>query len=165
MTDFANLVGGGRALGPLLAAVIDGWSDVVLLAAIPNGVPVALGVAETCHVELRALPITRSDDGAVIAAMPDLSGRNVVVVDDGVETGTVARTAAAALRGSGVASLILAVPVCPREAAADLQHRYDEIVAVVTPMARRDLAWHYDDFDTIDEHTAMRLLWDHNAVS
>lgn len=165
MSDFANLVAGGRALGPLLAAEIKDRTDVVLLAAIPNGVPVALGVAESCDAAVRALPVERSDAGVIIAVKPELGGRHVVVVDDGVETGTVARAAAAALRASGVASLTLAVPVCPREAMADLQHRYDAIVAVARPMARRDLAWHYDDFDTIDEHTAMRLLWDHNAVS
>ncbi len=165
MTDFANLVAGGRRLGPLLAAVLADHPDPVPLAAVPNGVPVALGIAESVPRPLRALKVARSDDGVVIEPMPDLDGRAVVVIDDGVETGTVARAAAAALRESGVKALILAVPVCPMETLADLKDRYDSIVAVVRPMARRDLAWHYADFDTIDEATAMRLLWDHNAIS
>ncbi len=89
-----------------------------------------------------------------------MAGRCVVVIDDGVETGTAARAAASALRESGVESLLLAVPVCPREALADLQHRYDQVVAVVRPLARRSLAWHYADFDTIDDAAAARLLAD-----
>lgn len=170
MSDFANLVDGGRRLAPALAAVLVDHPEAVLLAAIPNGVPVGLGIAESMSSEsistdLRALPVSRSDEGVEIAPLRDLAGRTVVVIDDGVETGTVARAAAAALRESGVATLILAVPVCPMEAQADLTRRYDAIVAVVRPLARRALAWHYEDFDTIDEATAMRLLWDHNAIS
>ena len=164
MSDFANLVDGGRRLGPLLtAALFD--TDALLLAAIPNGVPVALGVVDSFAAPVRALAVARSDEGAAVATVPDLVGRTVIVIDDGVETGTVARAAAFALRESGVGMLVLAVPVCPREAMADLQHLYDRVVAVVSPMARRDLSWHYADFDTIDEAAAMRLLSDHNAIS
>ena len=165
MADFANLVDGGRKLGPLVAAALADHPDPVLLAAIPNGVPVALGVVESVSAPLRALRVARSDDGVQVEPMADLAGCTVVVLDDGVETGTLARAAATALRESGVGTLVLAVPVCPMEAMADLRHRYDVVVAVSKPMARRDLTWHYADFDTIDEATAMRLLWDHNAIS
>ena len=158
MSDFAGLGDGGRRLGPLLDDALSGHPDALLLAAIPNGVPVALGIVETFPCRIQALPVVRSDAGAAVAPMAGLEGRTVVVVDDGVETGTVARAAADALRASGVGLLVLAVPVCPREAAADLQHRYDLIVAVARPLARRDLAWHYDDFDVIDETTALGLL-------
>lgn len=158
MTDFANLVDGGRRLGPLLRDAMADEADTVLLAAIPNGVPVAVGIREAYGRPVRALPVQRTDAGASVAAIPDLAGRTVIVVDDGVETGSVARAAASALRESGVARLVLAVPVCPREALADLQHRYDLIVAVARPLARRSLTWHYADFDTIDEAEALRLL-------
>lgn len=163
MKDFANLLDGGRRLGPLLVDALAGHDDPILLPVLPNGVPVALGVVEAHAWPLQSLPVDRSDEGVVIAPQLGLEGRTVVVIDDGVETGTVARAAAAALRESGVGMLVLAVPVCPREALADLQHRYDVVVAASRPMARRDLAWHYDDFDTIDDATARRLLWDHNA--
>lgn len=156
MSDFANLADGGRRLGALLLEALEAAADPLLLLALPNGVPVARGIAETVAAPMRLLPVERSDDGATVASMPDLAGRTVVVIDDGVETGTVARAAATALRASGVERLILAVPVCPREALADLAHRYDLVVAVVRPLARRDLAWHYADFDTIDEADARR---------
>jgi predicted phosphoribosyltransferase len=172
VSDFANLLDGGRRLGPALwealAAGEDPASDVVLLPVMPNGVPVAIGVAQGgaaagASWSMQSLPVSRSADGAVVLPQPGLEGRMVVVIDDGVETGTVARAAALALRESGVGRLVLAVPVCPREATVDLQHRYDLVVAVSRPIARRDLSSHYDDFDTIDDDTARRLLWDHNA--
>ena len=158
MSDFANLADGGRRLAALLADAIVDQVDVVLCPAIPNGVPVVSGMLETLTLPVVPLPVERSDEGARILPIEGVRGRTVVVVDDGVETGTVARAAVAPLRESGAARLILAVPVCPREAMADLQHGYDVIVSVVRPMMRRDLAWHYADFDTIDEPAARRLL-------
>ncbi|MHB1212868.1 MAG: phosphoribosyltransferase, partial [Candidatus Nanopelagicales bacterium] len=119
MSDFASLADGGRRLAPVLAEAVGGLPGVVLLAAIPNGVPVALGAAETLALEVSGLAVERSEAGACVPARPDLAGRHVVVVDDGVETGRVARAAAASLRASGVASRRRAGPVCPREAAAD----------------------------------------------
>ena len=71
---------------------------------------------------------------------------------DGVETGTASRLVGAALRSGGAARVVLAVPVCPRQAEAGLSTVYDEIVAIDRPLARRDLRWHYADFDTIDLH-------------
>ena len=65
-------------------------------------------------VDVRGLPVTRSADGAVAEPVEGIEGRLVIVVDDGVETGTVARAAAAALRPLGPARLVLAVPVCSR---------------------------------------------------
>jgi len=159
VSDFANLRDAGLRLGSALADAYD-VADVTVLAAVPNGVPVALGIREAWAVDVQPLPVTRSDEGAEVAADPALAGRRVIVVDDGVETGTVARAAAAALRASGVDLLVLAVPVCPREAMADLALRYDDVIALVKPLARRDLAWHYADFDTVDEATAQRLLGD-----
>ncbi len=161
MSDFANLADGGARLAPLLQAASAEWSlraEPLLLAVLPNGAPVALGIRAQWPLEVRGLPVHRSDDGAVVAPDPDLAGRDVVVVDDGVETGTVARAVADALRRSEVGRLVLAVPVCPREALADLQHRYDDVVAAVRPLARRSLTWHYDDFDVIGDDEARRLL-------
>jgi predicted phosphoribosyltransferase len=163
VSDFANLRDAGRQLGPLLAGALAGVDDPLLLAVIPNGVPVALGIREVIGIPVQALPAQRSDDGVIIVADADLAGRNVVIVDDGVETGTVARAAATAMVESGVASVSLAVPVCSREALATLQHRYDRVVAVVRPMVHHSLERHYDDFDVIDEAEAHRLLADDPA--
>ena len=158
MSDFANLSDAGVQLAPLLRGALVDLPDPVLLPVLPNGVPVVLGVLEVWPVEVRALAATRGDDGVTVHPDADLAVRHVVVLDDGVETGTVARAAARALRDVGVASATLAVPVCPREAQADLGLRYDRVVAVKRPLVRRDLAWHYDDFDTVDEETALRRL-------
>jgi predicted phosphoribosyltransferase len=160
MSDFANLADAGRRLGPVLRGALAFTPDPVLLAVIPNGVPVALGIRDQVGLPVRGLPVERSEDGVIVRVDASLAGRNVVIVDDGVETGTVARAAAAAMVEAGVASVVLAVPVCSRESEASLQHRYDQIVALSRPMVHRSLSRHFADFDTIDEATALRLLAD-----
>ena len=158
MKSFANLADAGRALAALVQEEFTDVSDVIVLAAIPNGVPVALPVAAVLGVRATCLPIDRTGDGPVIGTLPDAADRVVIVIDDGVETGSVARAAAIALRELKPRRLVLAVPVCSREAMAGLARLYDEIIAVDRPLGRRALAWHYDDFDTIDDATATRLL-------
>lgn len=158
MKDFAGLTDAGRRLGARLESRVGQWVTPILLPVLPNGVPVAVGVREVCALPWSALPVQRGEEGVVVPRLDGLEGATAIVVDDGVETGTVARAVAPMLRESGVARLVLAVPVCSREAMADLSLRYDEIVAVATPLVRRSLSWHYVDFDTIDEQEALRLL-------
>ena len=161
MNRFANLSDAGQRLAVVVADEIDRDASVVL-AVIPNGVPVALELADALGLPVQGLAVVRGDDGVAVelsAALAEtVRGRAAIVVDDGVETGTVARAVVPALRAAGVAELVLAVPVCPREAMADLAHRYDRILAVQTPLARRSLAWHFTDFDTIDDATAFERL-------
>lgn len=163
MARFANLADAGQRLAVTLADEID-RDRSVLLAVIPNGVPVGVEVADALGLPVRGLRVERSDTGVTIPGVEeqlsgiDLATTTLIVIDDGVETGTVARAVAPALRSAGAGVIVLAVPVCPREAMADLTLRYDRIVAVQTPMARRALSWQFEDFDTIDEARAAELL-------
>ena len=165
---FVNLADAGAQLGAALTAK-RGLDDALMLAAIPNGVPVALAAAPAISAAVVGLPVTRDDDGVIVdisglqgrlaaVGIPDLTGRTVLIVDDGVETGTLARAVAAPLRALGPARLVLAVPVCSREAMAHLSQHYDDVVAVHTPLGRRALSWHFEDFDRIDKVTAERML-------
>ena len=129
-----------------------------LAPVLPNGVPVTLGIAEVIHLPWIPVPVIRSGEGVQVPEPQALAGRTAIVVDAGVETGTVARAVGPALRAGGAARLVLAVPVCSREAMGDLALMYDEVIAVVTTLVRHSLAGHYVDFDTIDEQEARRLL-------
>lgn len=155
MTRFTDLADGGRALAEPLREC--NGSDPMLVAVVPNGVPVAEPLADALDLPVAGAYLDRDGDPRV-TEIPDVAGRHCIVVDDGVETGTAARLVGIALREAGAAHLVLAVPVCPRQAEAGLQHVYDEIVAVDRPMGRRDLRWHYETFDTIDEAEARRRL-------
>lgn len=144
MADFLDLTDAGRQLAPL---VVERVRDPFLLAVSPHGVPVAEPVAAALGVVVHPLPLIRTDEGVSVPEVPEIAGREVLIVDDGVETGTAARAMAAALRAHNPERLILAVPVCPRQEGSTLGLLYDEVIAVVQPLARRSLRWHYTDND------------------
>lgn len=141
---FLDLADGGRALAPLVAPLLVPGTVVVSVGT--GGLVTGAAVADTLAIEVTPLVTTRSESGVSVEIPLDVSGRRLVVVDDGVETGTAARAVAAALRDAGAVHVVLAVPVCPREAEADLRTRYDDVVAVHRPLVRRSLHWHYETF-------------------
>lgn len=157
MTRFADLADAGRQLAAAWGDVAQEASAPLLVAIVPHGVVVAEPLADALGLPVAGAFLDREGEPRV-TAVPDVAGRDVIVVDNGVETGTAARLVGAALREAGAAHLTLAVPVCPRQAEAGLSSLYDEIVAIDRPLARRDLRWHYADFDTIDEAEARRRL-------
>jgi len=141
---FADFSDAGRQLAARLPSGL--VEECVVLAVPPHGVRVGEVVASTFGLAFASVVATRSDDGVTVELPVDVAARRVLVVDVGVETGTAARAVVAALREAGAAYVVLAVPVCPREAEADLRRRYDEVIAVTSPLVRRSLRWHYDTF-------------------
>ncbi|MFN8169361.1 MAG: phosphoribosyltransferase family protein [Candidatus Nanopelagicales bacterium] len=141
---FVDLADGGRRLAALLAGTLDERTLVVSIGA--GGRTTGAAVGEVLGVHVVHLETVRTDDGVQVEVALDVTGREVVVVDDGVETGTAARAVASALRAAGASRVVLAVPVCPREAEADLRLRFDDVVAVDRPLVRRSLRWHYETF-------------------
>jgi predicted phosphoribosyltransferase len=141
---FADFADAGRQLAALLPPEL--VVDAVLVGVPPGGVKVAAAVGELLGLPLETLLVAVTDQGVTVEVPIDLDGRRVVVVDDGVETGTAARAVVTALRAAGAEYVVLAVPVCPREAEADLRRRYDDVIAVTKPLVRRSLRWHYDTF-------------------
>jgi putative phosphoribosyl transferase len=87
-----------------------------------------------------------------------VEGRTVVVVDDGLATGSSARAALRSLRARGVARLVLAVPVCARETAARFADEADDVVCVLSPGDFRAVGAWYDRFDQTDDQEVVELL-------
>lgn len=83
---------------------------------------------------------------------PHLGGRTVILVDDGLATGSTMRAAAAALRKQGVARIVVAVPVAPASTCREFEAEADEIVCAVTPEPFYAVGQWYRDFaQTTDE--------------
>ncbi|MCD0483282.1 phosphoribosyltransferase [Streptacidiphilus sp. ASG 303] len=90
--------------------------------------------------------------------VPDLAGRTVVVVDDGLATGFTARAALRSVRVHHPARLVLAVPVGSREAVAALGREADEVVCLYEPRSFGSVGLWYEDFGQVDDEEALRLL-------
>jgi putative phosphoribosyl transferase len=87
-----------------------------------------------------------------------LAGRTVVVVDDGIATGSTARAACQVARARGAATVILAVPVAPPDVTADLLDEFDEVVCVATPARLGAVGEWYDDFSPTTDEEVVRVL-------
>jgi putative phosphoribosyl transferase len=84
----------------------------------------------------------------------------VIVVDDGVATGTTVRAALRAVRMSRPALLVFAVPVGPRETIIALQQEADEVICLESPAYFRAVGLYYDDFHQMTDREVIDLLND-----
>lgn len=96
--------------------------------------------------------------------LPELRGRTVLLVDDGLATGGTARAAARSVRARGPRKLVLAVPVAAAETAEALRHEeVDEVVTVQEPDMLGSVGAWYEDFHQVDDEEVLALLMEsHN---
>jgi putative phosphoribosyl transferase len=87
-----------------------------------------------------------------------LSGRVVVIVDDGLATGSTARAACQAARAKGAARIVLAVPVAPADTVVRLCSEADEVVALQTPEGFSGVGHWYQDFTQTSDQEVLDLL-------
>lgn len=95
---------------------------------------------------------------------PDARGRTVILVDDGLATGSTMRAAAAALRQQGPARLVVAVPVAAAETCQELRREVDEVVCALTPEPFYAVGlWYHDFSQTTDDEVRALLALDPRA--
>jgi len=89
---------------------------------------------------------------------PGLRGRTVIVVDDGLATGSTARAALRFVRRRGPARLVLAVPVGSPDAADRLRPEADEVLCLQRPPAFMAVGNFYEDFEQLTDDDVLRAL-------
>ena len=89
---------------------------------------------------------------------PDLTGKTVLLVDDGLATGSTMRAAVAALRHKVPRRIIVAVPVAAPETCDAFRDIADDIVCAVTPEPFRAVGLWYDDFSQTTDEEVHELL-------
>jgi len=89
---------------------------------------------------------------------PELAGRTVVIVDDGIATGATITAAIHGARQAGPARLVLAVPVAPRDTVRQLRLLCDEMVVLAQPEPFLSVGQHYRDFSQTGDAEVIRLL-------
>lgn len=97
---------------------------------------------------------------------PQVKGRTVILVDDGLATGATMRAAVAALRQLEPSAIVVAVPVAPPDTAARLRAEVDDLVCLATPEAFYAVGQWYVDFSQLSDEDVRDLLakaWERGA--
>jgi predicted phosphoribosyltransferase len=89
---------------------------------------------------------------------PDLAGRVVILVDDGLATGSTMRAAVEAARRLGPARVVVAVPTAPASTCQRLREVADEVVCAITPRPFRAVGNSYRSFPQTSDEEVRSLL-------
>jgi len=88
----------------------------------------------------------------------EVRGKIVIVVDDGLATGSTMRAAAQALRQEGAARTVIAVPVAAVQSCASMKREADEVVCGATPEPFFAVGQWYRDFEQTSDEEVRELL-------
>ncbi len=126
--------------------------DVVVALGLSQAQIEAIAAREQAELERRE----RAYRGE--SSPPDLAGKTLIVVDDGLATGASMRTALRSLRSHSPARIVLAVPTAPRSTCAALEREVDEAVCLMTPEPFYAIGQWYADFSQTSDQEVVKLL-------
>ena len=138
----AIATGGVRVLSP----------QIVQTLMIPDE-----AIQATTAAELRELQ-RREQEYRGDRPPPDVRGRTVILVDDGLATGSTMRAAVAALRQQGPARIVVAVPVAAPEVCEELREEVDEVVCARQPTPFVAVGLWYQNFAATTDDEVRSLL-------
>lgn len=177
-----GLARGGLPVAEEVAAALDAPLDVMVARKL--GAPhnpefgvgaVAPGVTYVDERTLRVLGINQDELEATAAAEhaemrrrlrayrgedapPDVRGKTVLLVDDGLATGGTARAAARSLRQGGPRKLVLLVPVGAPDSIEAITQEFDDVRVLETPEDFRAVGLWYDDFRPTTDKEVIAIL-------
>jgi putative phosphoribosyl transferase len=126
--------------------------DIVKTLRVPDEVINAVAAEEVEELKRRE-ELYRDD-----LPPPEVEGKTVIIVDDGVATGSTMMAAISALRQWRVGRLVVATPTVARETCEYLRARADEVVAVIVPETFYGVGQWYEDFSQTSDEEVRRLL-------
>lgn len=139
---------GAIAEGP--AVVID--RSIVSELGIRRNEILAVARREMAEVRRRVERFRRG------RAAPELTGRTVILVDDGIATGGTMRAAIRAIRKCRPARLVVGVPVASRDIVGAIAREVDEVVCLYQPEPLYAIGLWYEDFRQVPDEQVARIL-------
>lgn len=169
----------GYEVARRLHAPLDVW--VVRKLGVPGHEELAMGALAgdgTCVVDEELIASLRIDAAALEEVVqreigelqrrqlayratrhdPEIAGKIVIVVDDGLATGATMRAAAMSLRGRDSAAIVAAAPVAATRTCASLRNVVDRVVCVYTPEPFHAVGLYYRNFEQTTDDEVSRLL-------
>lgn len=126
--------------------------EVIDALGIPDEIIEAVAQAEQTELDRRE----RAYRGARAPAA--VAGRVAMLVDDGLATGSSMRAAVQALKQRDASEIVVAVPVAPPQACAELEHEADAVICARTPERFCAVGEWYEDFAQTTDDDVRRLV-------
>lgn len=141
------------AMGAIASGGVRVMNDEVLsFAVIPRAIIDSVAEREGRELERRVKAYRGS------RAPLDVKGKTVIVVDDGLATGSTMRAAVRALHNMGPQSIVVAVPVAARSTCHELRDEAEDVVCLRTPEPFRAVGLWYEDFEQTTDEEVHALL-------
>jgi len=133
--------------------------EVVDSMGIPDGIIAEVEAREQRELERRERTYRRG------LPSPDVQGRTIIVVDDGIATGSTMLAAVAALRQLKAGRIVVAAPTVAAAAFSEIKKTTDEIVAVIVPEDFQGVGQWYDDFSQTTDDEVCQILREHGTLA
>lgn len=108
--------------------------------------------------ELKKIIVWRMESYRGKRPFPDIEGKTLIIVDDGIATGLTTIAACRYLRAKGPAKIILAVPVGAPDSIRKLEKEVDALICLDLPEEFYAVGAFYQDFPQVSDEEAIRLL-------
>ena len=146
------------------------WNPEFAVGAIASGGMMVLDTGTMAQLSLTRAslaPIIQDEQKELVRReylyrggrpFPDLEGQVVILVDDGLATGSTMRAAVMALRSRAPSLIVVAVPVASRSAIVMLDQVVDRVVSLATPEPFYSVGAWYEDFGQTTDEEVLSLL-------
>ena len=170
---------GAVPMAKIIAEHLNGDLDLVLVHKIgsPENPEYAIGAVSESGIIYGKKPVGKLAQSEIekliqrrkvyspLRTQIDPKNRTVIIVDDGIATGSTMLAAVLTLRNQGPKKLIIATPVVAKDTLKLFTNRVDEIVALETPEELFSISQFYDDFPQVtDDEVLSALLENQNAA-
>ncbi len=90
--------------------------------------------------------------------LPEIKGKTVILIDDGIAMGSTMRAAVELCKKKGAEKIVVAVPVAGREVAEEIEKKVDELIVLESPSYFRAVAQAYENWYDVSDEEVLDLL-------
>jgi putative phosphoribosyl transferase len=148
---------------------VPGHEELAMGAIAPGGVCVLdSGIVQRSHVSTSHIETIIAKERAELerrekayrgdAPTADVLGKTIILVDDGLATGSTMRAAVAAIKRGQPAKIVIAVPTAPPSSVNELRTEVDDVVAYITPRLFFGVGEWYKKFNQVSDDEVRALL-------
>ncbi|GAB3287807.1 phosphoribosyltransferase [Pseudidiomarina andamanensis] len=95
--------------------------------------------------------------------LPEVTGKTVILVDDGLATGATMKAAVEVLKREKVGTIVVAVPVAARETALEIRSAIDQLICLAQPHPLEAIGYWYLDFAQVNDEEVLDIMLRHSS--